>query len=147
MTIITFVGDTCYGTVIPQRRAGHGRPLGLRAGRHTAADCGQPAAVMPVGRLYTVKLSASAGEEALRPHRKAGQQKPVHSAGAPPDLLRGRQQCPPANAVRRRPAQNGARAGRYRPHDLRRHRTPAALAGGVSGRKPRIRLRMTRASF
>ena len=56
---------------------------------------------VPLGRLYAVEFPASAGEKALCPHRKAGQQKPVHPAGAPPDLLRRGEQCPPANAVRR----------------------------------------------
>ena len=73
----------------------------MRASRHAAADRSQPASRVPLGRLYAVEFPASAGEKALCPHRKAGQQKPVHPAGAPPDLLRRGEQCPPANAVRR----------------------------------------------
>ena len=43
---------------------------------------------------------------------------------------------PPANAVRRRPAQDGTRPGRHRPSDLRRHRASAALGWGVPGENP-----------
>lgn len=57
-------------------------------------------------------------------------------------LMRRGEQCPPANAVRRRPAQDGTCPGRHRPPDLRRHRASAALAGGVPGRKPGVRLRI-----
>ncbi len=61
--------DCACHTLLPNRRRGITRKLGLRRGWHDRLDCGLPLATLPV-RQSSIRLALAAGAEALHPCRR-----------------------------------------------------------------------------
>lgn len=102
----------------------------------------QPASRVPLGRLYAVEFPLRLEKKHFVRTEKQGN-KNLYTP-----LVRRLTYCGAVSSVHLQTLyggdlrQDGTCPGRHRPPDLRRHRASAALAGGVPGRKPGVRLRI-----